>query len=191
MSDNNKNLREEFGDKLMDHNYDGINELDNPAPQWLMAIFYISVAFSIIYGVRYFMMGAPDQIAEYTVADEAHNMEFQKPAAEQAELVLLSDEAAIAEGAQLFKDMNCATCHGATGEGNTIGPNLTDDSWINGCSFDEVFSIIKNGKATKGMTPFKGQMNDSQIQRVASFVLQKLHGSNPENPKEAQGEKCE
>ena len=86
--------------------------------------------------------------------------------------------------------MNCFACHGMNGEGNAIGPNLTDDSWISGCDFQSVFNIIKNGNPTKGMTAFKGQISDQKIQKVSSYVLS-LNGTNPANAKEPQGEKCE
>ena len=81
------------------------------------------------------------------------------------------------------------TCHGTSGEGNAIGPNLTDDAWIHGCKFDDVFSLIKNGFPTKGMTAFKGQLSDEKIQQVASFVLS-LKGTNPANAKAPQGVPC-
>ena len=76
------------------------------------------------------------------------------------------------------------------GEGNAIGPNLTDEFWLHGCDFESVFNIIKNGVPAKGMTAFKGQISDDKIQKVASYV-HSIKGSSPANAKEAQGEKCE
>jgi cytochrome c oxidase cbb3-type subunit 3 len=86
--------------------------------------------------------------------------------------------------------MNCFTCHGMMGEGNAIGPNLTDNAWIHGCDFQSVYNIIKNGVPTKGMVPYKAQLSDSRIQKVSSYVLS-LVGTNPQNAKEPQGEACE
>ena len=86
--------------------------------------------------------------------------------------------------------MNCATCHGQNGEGNAIGPNLTDNVWLHGCSFEEVFSLIKNGFPTKGMTAFKGQLNDLQIRQVSSYVIS-LKGTAPANAKGPQGIPCD
>ena len=85
--------------------------------------------------------------------------------------------------------MNCFACHGMNGEGNAIGPNLTDDAWMHGCDFQSVFNIVKNGNPAKGMTAFKGQISDTKIQKVSSYIVS-LVGTNPANAKEAQGEKC-
>ena len=85
--------------------------------------------------------------------------------------------------------MNCFACHGMNGEGNAVGPNLTDDFAINGCDIKSTFEIIKIGKPAKGMTAFKGQISDDKIQKVSSYVIS-LVGTNPENAKEAQGVKC-
>jgi len=86
--------------------------------------------------------------------------------------------------------MACMACHGIQLEGNAIGPNLVDEYWISGCSFEDVFNIIKNGNVSKGMTAFKMQLSDARIQKVASYVLS-LQGTNPPNAKAAQGDKCE
>jgi len=86
--------------------------------------------------------------------------------------------------------MNCFACHGMNGEGNAIGPNMTDDYWLHGCKIQDVVNVIKNGVPAKGMTPFKGQLSDEKIQKVASYILS-LKGTNPANAKAAQGEKCE
>jgi cytochrome c oxidase cbb3-type subunit 3 len=75
------------------------------------------------------------------------------------------------------------------GEGNAIGPNMTDEFWINGCKIQDLVNVIKNGVPAKGMTPFKAQMSDEKIQKVASYILS-LKGTNPANAKAAQGVKC-
>ena len=182
---------EKYDEKLMDHDYDGIKELDNPPPAWIMAIFYITITFSVFYGAYYFWFGqGPNQEQEYQEMNKEYEARFGAAQKSVEKLILLTDDASLSEGAKIYKDMGCAACHGANGEGNAIGPNLTDHNWINGCSFDEVFNIIKNGKATKGMTAFKAQLNDKKIQQVASYVLVKLKDSNPANAKEPQGEEC-
>jgi cytochrome c oxidase cbb3-type subunit 3 len=107
-----------------------------------------------------------------------------------APLDLLSDEVSLSEGKTIYAEMNCAACHGNEGEGNAIGPNLIDEYWIHGCSFTDVFNLIKNGEPLKGMTPFKGQLSDEKIQKVTSYVLVTMKGYSPVSQKEAQGEKC-
>lgn len=173
-----------------EHNYDGIEELDNPPPQWIMFIFYLTIGISILYGAYYFWIGiGPDQHKEYELA-VARAAEKYQLAQTTIAPELLSDEASLAEGKTIYAEMNCAACHGAEGEGNAIGPNLTDSYWIHGCSFEEVFNIIKNGEPLKGMTAFKGQLSDERIQKVASYLLVTMINYTPQNPKAPQGELC-
>lgn len=180
-----------YDEKLMDHNYDGIQELDNPPPRWIMAIFYITIAFSILYGAYFFWLGVGDsQDVEYARKSAQHDQRYQTKNMSTNELVLLTDAADIDEGKAIYKEMNCFACHGMVGEGNAIGPNLTDDYWIHGCDFSDIFNIIKNGESIKGMTAFKGQLSDERIQKVSSYVVS-LIGSNPANAKAHQGDKCE
>jgi cytochrome c oxidase cbb3-type subunit 3 len=184
------NENKEFENKIMDHDYDGIKELDNPPPRWIMALFYITIGWSIIYAAFYFWLGVGDhQDAEYTRKSEVHDAKYQIASLSSDELIALTDEADLAEGKQVYQDMNCFACHGMNGEGNAIGPNLTDNFTLNGCDFQATFNIIKNGNPAKGMTAFKGQISDDKIQKVASYVLTMV-GTNPANAKAAQGEKC-
>lgn len=189
MSKENKNL-EQHDEKLMDHDYDGIQELDNPPPRWIMAMFYITIAISIVYAAFYFWLDVgDDQDAEYARKSEIHDQTYQMASLSTDDLVQLTEAAAIDEGKTIYNEMNCFACHGMNGEGNAIGPNLTDDFSIHGCDFKSVFNIIKNGEPAKGMTAFKGQISDEKIQKVASYILT-LKGTNPANAKAAQGEKC-
>lgn len=183
---------EKYDEKMMEHDYDGIKELDNPVPKWISAIFIISVVFSLIYVEHYFIFEQGDlQIAEYNKEVAEAALMFSNQKKEAGELTILTDEESLTAGKEIFNTMTCIACHGLNGEGNAIGPNLTDKYWINGCSIQNVFDIIKNGKPTKGMTPFKAQINDEKIQQVASYILVKFKDSKPENAKESQGEICE
>jgi len=176
---------------LMEHNYDGIQELDNPPPRWIMAIFYITIGFAIIYAAYFFWLDVGDhQDARYAKKSMQHDAKYQMASAETDELMLLTDAGDIAEGKTIYASMNCFACHGMNGEGNPIGPNLTDETWLSGCDFQSVFTMIKNGNPVKGMTAFKAQLSDTKIQQVASYVLS-LQGTNPANAKDPQGEKCE
>jgi cytochrome c oxidase cbb3-type subunit 3 len=186
------NVNEEPDMGVEEHDYDGIKELDNPPPGWIMAIFYITIAASIFYGAYYFWLNVGDkQDAEYAKATMQYNEKYKKNNEASSALALLIDESSLTEGQAIFKEMNCAACHGPNGGGNAIGPNLTDKYWIHGCKFEEVFSLIKNGFPTKGMTAFKGQLSDEKIQKVASYVLVKFKGTNPADAKAPQGELCE
>lgn len=178
---------------LLDNDFDGIKELDNGLPPWLMWIFYATIFFAAIYLVHYHVF---DQGA--LQAEEYHNEieEYNQKAGTQKEVNIegikaLDDKESIEAGAQLYVDVNCASCHGKNGEGNNVGPNLTDNYWINGNSPEEIFKIIKEGNLSKGMTPFGNQLNDEQIQLIMSYVINGLVGSNPENPKQPQGKLME
>ncbi len=186
-----KNNTKDQHEPMMDHEYDGIKELNNPPPAWIMAIFYITIGFSILYGAYYFWLDVGDhQDAEYARKSAKHDAKYQLVNQSAEDLALLTDAASLAEGRAVYDAMNCFACHGMNGEGNAIGPNLTDEYWINGCSFEDVFNIIKNGNPAKGMTPFKGQISDTKIQQVSSYILENLVGTTPANAREAQGEKC-
>lgn len=178
-------------ENLMDHNYDGIQELDNPPPRWIMAMFYITIAISIIYAANYFWLDVgANQNELYVKKSAQHDVKYQMNKQSSDELAMLVDAADLDAGKTIFTEMNCFTCHGVVGEGNAIGPNLTDNYWISGCDFESVFNIIKNGNPTKGMTAFRGQISDKKIQQVASYVLS-INGTDPANAKASQGDLCE
>ena len=103
-------------------------------------------------------------------------------------LKALTDAASLAKGKDIFQK-NCVSCHGAQGQGG-IGPNLTDDYWLHGAGINNVAHTITVGVPAKGMISWRGVLTDEQILQVASYVLT-LHGTNPPNPKEPQGEKVE
>ncbi|MBN2668509.1 MAG: c-type cytochrome [Bacteroidales bacterium] len=178
---------EELDQKLMDHDYDGIKELDNPAPAWIMAIFYITIFFSVMYGAYYFWFGqGPNQDEEYELAFAEHDVEYASQKSTE-KLGLLTDEASINEGMATFQQQ-CVACHGMNGEGG-IGANLTDGQWIHGCSFDDVYKIISEG-GPNGMMSYKAMLSETKIQQVSSYILTKLKGTNVAG-KAAEGEACQ
>lgn len=180
------------GQLIESHNFDGIRELDNPPPPWLMYIFYISVLFSIGYWIYYHMTDAgPSQEDEYNqemavVAKAEAKRTAEMPA---AATTASTDAADLEAGKALFMEKACFACHGMAGEGNAIGPNMTDTFWIHSCEFPEVIKVIKNGVPEKGMTPYKDQLNQKQTEQLASYILS-LVGTNPANPKAPQGNEC-
>lgn len=176
----------------LDHNYDGIHELDNNLPPWWLWGFYISIVFAVVYLVRFHVMQtAPLSIGEYEqemAAAEVAKAEYLKNAAnlvDETSVVMLDNEGLIKEGATIFSK-NCAVCHAADGGGG-VGPNLTDKYWLHGGDIKAVFSTIKYGVPAKGMIPWKDQLNPADMQKVASYILT-LQGTTPASPKEAQGD---
>jgi cytochrome c oxidase cbb3-type subunit 3 len=179
-------------ERLLDHDYDGIREFDNPLPRWWVWIFWATIAFAVLYAVDIggFMRG-PGRIAEYeqTLAAAAKRWPQGSGAADAGALAALAkDQKALALGKTVFAT-NCAVCHRPDGGGN-IGPNLTDDYWIHGGSLAEVATTITKGVLDKGMPNWGKMLPPAQVNAVAVYVAS-LHDTHPANPKAPQGVKVE
>jgi cytochrome c oxidase cbb3-type subunit 3 len=177
---------------LMDHDYDGIKELDNNLPPWWVYLFYACIVFAVVYLVRYEIMGAPDQEAELksemaqAKVEVAEYMKTAPDLMDEKTVTLLTDPADLAAGKTIF-ETNCAACHRADA-GGQIGPNLTDDQWILGGGIKNIFHTITNGgRDGKGMIAWKGTLKPKEIQAVASYIIS-LKGSNPKDPKAPEGD---
>lgn len=176
----------------LSHDYDGISELDNKMPPWWIAAFAITILFGVVYLYRYHVAHtAPLQIEELELslkaAEEQKAAYLAKSASNVDEnTVKMLDDAGIAAGKALFA-ANCIACHGNNGEGNTVGPNLTDKYWLHGGAINDVFKTIKYGVVEKGMRSWKEDFSPVQIAQLASFV-KSLQGTNPANAKEPQGQ---
>ena len=183
---------EKEADILLDHNYDGIQELDNNLPPWWKYGFYLTILFAVVYLVNYHVLKTGDlQGTEYTkeVAQAAIDIaEYQKNSAlsvDENTVKILSDKESLDKGKEIFIN-NCVACHGKLGEGQ-VGPNLTDDYWIHGGSIKDLFKTVKYGYPEKGMKSWKEDLSPSQINCVTSYI-KTLRGTNPPNAKEKQGE---
>jgi cytochrome c oxidase cbb3-type subunit 3 len=179
-------------DIQLDHDYDGIKELDNRLPPWWVAMFYITIAFSVAYMGYYHVLDKGNlQIAEYEAEMEeaeaavAAFVSRQGDQVNENNVTLLMEEAPLSAGKEIFIG-KCAACHGQAGEGG-VGPNLTDQYWIHGGSINDVFRTIKYGVIEKGMIPWKDQLRAREIQEVSSFIMS-LQGTDPPNGKEPQGD---
>ena len=177
---------------ILDHNYDGIQELDNNLPPWWLYGFYISMIFAVVYMTRYYIFDGASQKEEYLmeVAEaKAAVEEYKKNAKDliDAESVeLLTDAEDINAGKAIFAE-NCVACHKADAGGG-IGPNLTDKFWLLGGGIKNVFhTISEGGRAGKGMVSWKTELKPAQIAQVASYVIS-LQGTTPAEPKEPQGD---
>ena len=177
------------GDVLLsDHEYDNIRELDNNLPKWWVWLFIITIVGSVVYVCYYdvFKFG-PSQEQEYKNEVTAAGSPGQPSQADAATLAPLSDKASLDAGKEIWMKL-CKTCHLEGGQGQ-IGPNLTDNFSIHGCTYADVVKIITIGAPEKGMISWKAQFTDDQIRKVASYVMT-LKGTNPPNPKAPQGEPC-
>lgn len=177
---------------ILDHNYDGIKELDNNLPPWWLYGFYASIIFAGIYLARYHIFDGATQKEEYLVEvaeAKAAVEEYKKNAkglVDANTVELLTGEDDINAGKAIFSG-NCAACHKIDGGGG-IGPNLTDSYWILGGGIKNVFNTIsEGGRAGKGMVAWKTDLKPDEIAQVASYVLS-LHSTTPADPKAPEGE---
>lgn len=183
---------EEEDSILLDHNYDGIKELDNNLPPWWKYGFYLTILTAFIYMIHFHVLKTGDlQTAEYDKAVAQAKIEveeYMKTSANNVDensVKLLIDVADINSGKDVFK-VSCAACHGQLGEG-TVGPNLTDDYWIHGGTIQDLFKTIKYGWVEKGMKSWKEELSPMQIAQVASYI-KSIKGTNPPNAKTPQGD---
>ena len=183
---------DEEGELLLDHNYDGIKELDNVLPPWWVYMFYITIVFGFIYMIRFHVVNKYTQEQEFKMAmaqAEIDIEEYKKTAKDLIDVsnvTLLTDASELAAGKKIY-EVNCIACHKADG-GGSIGPNLTDEHWILGGGIKNVFNtLVKGGRDGKGMVSWQGILKPFEMQEVASYVLS-LQGTNPIDAKAAEGE---
>jgi cytochrome c oxidase cbb3-type subunit 3 len=177
----------------LDHDFDGIKELDNPIPFWFNLLFGFTIVIAIGYMMVFHVFDSGDlQAKEYDkelVEAEISRQAYIKLAGnlvDENSVKILEDKARIAEGASIFT-AKCAVCHGDKGQGS-VGPNLTDEYWLHGGDIRDIFKTIKYGVPSKGMVAWQNSMNGAQIEQLANFILT-LQGTHPEGAKEPQGEK--
>lgn len=174
------------------HNYDGIEELDNPTPPWWQWAFILSAIFGVVYLWIYFVAySAPDQIQELQIANVKAEEQIKAYMANSANKIdentvtVLTEASDINEGKKIFTSV-CAACHGTDG-GGIVGPNLTDNYWLHGGTINDIFKTIKYGVPEKGMKSWKDDFTPKQIAQLSSFIAT-LKGKKPVNPKEPQGD---
>lgn len=181
---------------MMDHEYDGIRELDNNLPPWWKWGFYATIVFAVVYLLNYHVFQYGDlQYEEYdksmAIAEEQKKayLATLKLSVDETNVTLLTDATDLEAGKQIFKN-NCAICHGENAQGNT-GPNLTDEHWIYGNDIVNVFTTIKYG-TSNGMTAWGEDdlLLGHEMQQVGSYVAS-LHGTFAAGGLAPQGEKRE
>ncbi|MGB3155202.1 MAG: cbb3-type cytochrome c oxidase N-terminal domain-containing protein [Chitinophagaceae bacterium] len=171
------------------HEYDGIRELNNRLPPWWLYGFYLTIIFAGIYLWRFHVAHtAPSSKEEFENSIAKADLKIQKyllakgDAVDENTVILLKSPDDIAAGKLIFSK-SCVTCHTETGAGN-IGPNLTDNFWLNGNDIKSVFKTIRYG--INAMPQWQNTYSNKQIAQVASYV-KSLLGTNPPNPKAPQG----
>jgi cytochrome c oxidase cbb3-type subunit 3 len=160
---------------LLDHEYDGIQELDNNLPPWWVWGFVACIIFAFVYLINYHVLGTSDlQIKAYEKemkqAQKDIDAYLSKMAmnVDETNATLMTEKSDLAAGKTIF-DNNCSICHKSKGEGD-VGPNLTDKNWVYGFDVKDIFYSVKKGRPA-GMPEHASKLNPIQIQQVASYVL--------------------
>jgi len=186
---------EEEHEIILDHNYDGIKELDNSLPPWWLYGFYASIIFGAIYLLRYHVFNGDTQFdeleTEYAEAKIAIE-NYKKNAKDLVDIntVEILTELSDLKAGQAIFETNCVACHKADGGGG-IGPNLTDNYWISGGGIKDVFrTVSEGGRDGKGMIAWNKTLKAEDIAKVSSYVIS-LQGTTPAKAKAPQGEKWE
>jgi cytochrome c oxidase cbb3-type subunit III len=176
-------------DQLLDHEYDGIREYDNPLPRWWVWMFAGSFWFSVAYFFHYHVSGNGVSVAAAYEADVAEAREqaaksnLAAPVSEESLGKLMADPALMKDTQALF-GLRCAPCHGDRGQG-LIGPNLTDNTWLHGHgTLTDIYGVIDQGVLAKGMPAWGKQLSPIEVRKLAAFVGSKrgtaLPGKAPE-----------
>jgi cytochrome c oxidase cbb3-type subunit 3 len=182
---------EKEADYLLDHNYDGIQELDNALPPWWKYGFYITIVVAFIYILNFHVLGNGESPSQEYVTEmnkaKAEKDIFDANNKDKVDEsnVPMADAAGLAAAKEIFIT-KCKVCHGEKGEG-LVGPNLTDDYWLHKGSLNDIYNTIKMGYSEKGMQSWANDFSPKQISFLASYV-KSIHGTNPPNAKAPQGE---
>ncbi|MBP8822800.1 MAG: c-type cytochrome [Flavobacteriales bacterium] len=179
----------------LDHDYDGIKELDNVLPPWWVWLFYGTIAWGVLYLVNVHVIKVwPGSTEEYkqelaqAQVDIAAFQATQTNAVDENNVTLTDEAAVIAEGRTLFT-ANCTACHGGDASGSefSVGPNLTDAYWLHGGGVKNIFKTIKYGVPEKGMIAWKAQLQPTEISAISSYLIT-LQGTGGATQKAPQGE---
>lgn len=148
---------------------DGIEEYDNPLPDWWLGLFWLTIIWSIGYGAHYHFIANRSQ--EKALAAEMAAAEARWPVQAQAALAFTYSDESAAAGQQVY-EQNCFPCHGMQMEGG-IGPSMVDDEWIHGGTAADIVRVIREGVLDKGMVAWSGILSPEQVNNVASYIIQR------------------
>ena len=157
-------------DRLLGHEdeADGIQEYDNPLPDWWLGLLWVTIIWSAAYLVHYHFIA--DRSPQKALAAElaAAEQRWPEQSPDAAALVLTEESA---EAGEVVYKANCVPCHGAE-LGGGIGPSLVDDEWIHGGTPDQIHTTIVNGVPAKGMLAWGPILTAEQINHVTAYVVE-------------------
>lgn len=177
---------------LLDHAYDGIQELNHPLPNWWNGIFAICVVFAFGYFIYYQVMKGPtlrDEFKKEYAQVAAIREEFRKANAEFKQEIydkIVADDG-VAKGKVVY-EVNCMPCHMENGGGD-VGPNLTDDHWLIAKGTPAtIHHVIFHGSEANGMPIWGEMISSDEIYQATAYVMT-FHNTFVKGGKEPQGEK--
>lgn len=190
----NLDVRQDEKHLLLDHDYDGIQELNHPLPRWWNGIFYAAIAFSLAYYAYYELLGGPSlrtefeaeyaAVARVQAEFKAAHSAFSRAVYDQT----LADDG-VKKGAVVYENY-CLPCHMENGRGDT-GPNLTDEYWLVAKGTPEsVYSVVFNGSEANGMPVWSEMISQEEIYQAVAYVMA-LKNTHAKDGKAPQGEKVE
>jgi cytochrome c oxidase cbb3-type subunit 3 len=180
-----KGMRKEETDETTGHEYDGIQEIDNPLPRWWVFMFWATIVFGFgylaMYGLGNFKgivtvtvdgeevaWSSTNQWKAEVQAFDAEIAPLYKKYAETPIPELANNQDALQTGQRLFKS-NCAVCHGSTAKGALGFPNLTDDDWLYGGAPAQLVHTIAKGR--QGAMPAWGAiLGDEGVAQMTDYV---------------------
>lgn len=182
-NDNKKDSKDKSDNEILDHEFDGIKETNNPVPTWFNILLYGTIIFALVYMVYYHIVQDG-----HTLRHEEEISMGKKPtttAQEEFNYLAASKDPKILADAKGIYMTNCASCHGQHGEGG-VGPNLTDDFWIDGNTYKDVAKIITEGALSKGMPGWGNILGTKKVNELVAYIGS-IQGTNPANGKKAEG----
>jgi cytochrome c oxidase cbb3-type subunit 3 len=178
-------------DRLLNHEYDGIREYDNPTPGWWNWLFAATVLFSVVYWAWYHLGTEGSTVQQDWEARQVS--EFKRIFGKLGELKadeptivkMMGDQQMLAVARGIFQ-ANCAACHGRDGGGIT-GPNMTDDRYKNIRTIEDFYTVITKGAASGAMPAWESRLSANERIILAAFTAS-LRGTTPATPKPPEGD---
>ncbi|KQU62653.1 cytochrome C oxidase Cbb3 [Aminobacter sp. DSM 101952] len=189
-----KQIDELSGVETTGHEWDGIQELNNPMPRWWLWTFYATIVWALVYSIAYpawplisttttgFLgySSRADVKNELAAAEQAKSAYVEAVKAKSVGEILADQnlrQFATAAGSAAFK-VNCIQCHGSGAQGSPGFPNLNDDEWLWGGNIDQIYQTIAHGVRFDGdedthvseMPAFADVLEPQQINEVAAYV---------------------
>lgn len=154
---------------MSEQQYDGIQENNNPMPEWWIATFLGTLIFGFIYWIHFMFGGGLTQEQELALEQSHFPKKNVKIWTDQDLSGEINESKTARLGALVFAG-KCASCHGPEGRG-VIGPNLTDAVWIHGQGQPaEIANVISQGVLEKGMPAWETLITPDELKQVSIFV---------------------